>query len=382
MKSKIINFILFIILIILIGTIAGFGWIMYQEINSNELSEIEFKFDGFATDIIDELTNKNTTQKYDVNNIGSIEGNIYSNINTNTQEVENITASLNKKFFYNQLNNTQQIIYNGLENNKDYLKQGNYKILFGNKFSELLKQENGAEELGDDYQSAIEAFVHDHPEIFYLDVNKMYLNIQTTTKFLKTTYNVYIAPAEGTTYLSEEFANTSQIEKAIMEIENAKQEILQKLQSTDYKNIIFIHDYLVDNIEYDSNYTARGTYNIYGALVEHKCVCEGYAKAFKYLLNSAGYDCELLQGIATNSSGKSENHAWNAVCLKDTWYQVDVTWDDPIIIGNLKRSNSEIKYKYFLKGTNQFNKDHTLYYQFSEKGRTFAYPKLSVTDYK
>ena len=382
MKSKIINLILFIILILLVGTIAGFGWIMYQEINSNESSEIEFKFDGFATDIIDELTNRNTTKKDDSNNIGSIEENIYSNISTNNQEVEQETASLNKKFFYNQLNNTQRIIYNGLEDNKDYLKQGDYKISFGNKFSELLKQENGAEELGDDYQSAIEAFVHDHPEIFYLDVNKMYLNIQTTTKLLKTIYNVYISPAEGKTYLSDEFASTIEIEKAIIAIENEKNSILQKLQSTDYKNIVFIHDYLVDNIEYDSDYTSKGTYNIYGALIEHKCVCEGYAKAFKYLLNSAGYDCELLQGVATNSSGKSENHAWNAVCLNNGWYQVDVTWDDPIIIGNFRRSNNEIKYKYFFKGTNQFNKDHTLYYQFSEKGRTFAYPNLSETDYK
>ena len=382
MKNKIINVILFIILILLVAILAGFGWIMYREINSSESSEIEFKFDSFTSDIIDELTNRNDSEKDDLNNIGSIEGNIYSNISTNNQEVENETANLNKNFFYNQLNNTQRIIYDGLEDNKDYLKQGDYKISFGNKFSELLKQENGSEELVDDYQSPIEAFLYDHPEIFYLDVNKMYLNIQTTTKLLRTRYNVYIAPADGTTYLSDEFASTNEIEKAINEIENEKQMILQRLKGTEYKNILFIHDYLVDNIAYDSNYSARGTYNIYGALVEHKCVCEGYAKAFKYLLNSAGYDCELLQGTATNSSGNSENHAWNAVYLNNVWYQVDVTWDDPIVIGNNGRATSEMKYKYFLKGTNQFNKDHTLYYQFSEKGRNFSYPNLSIADYK
>ena len=96
--------------------------------------------------------------------------------------------------------------------------------------------------------------------------------------------------------------------------------------------ILFIHDYLINNIDYDSSYQAVGTYSIYGALIEKKCVCEGYAKAFKYLLNSVGYECELLQGTATNSSGQTENHAWNAVKLNGIWYEIDTTWDDPIII--------------------------------------------------
>lgn len=374
MKNKIINFILFMVLIFLIVSIVGFGWIMYKEINSNESSSIEFKFDNFV-----DLSTTNNTKKKN-NNIGSIEENIYSSLNTQTLETKQ--SSTNKNFFYNQLTNNQKLIYDGLEENKDYLKQGDYKILYGDKFSEILKEEDGSKKLGDDYQAAIEAFVHDYPEIFYLDVNKMYLNIQTTTKLLKTSYNVYIAPVEGSTYLSNEFANTSQIENAITEIENEKQSILQKLHGTDYKNILFIHDYLVDNIEYDSNYSSKGTYNIYGALVEHKCVCEGYAKALKYLLNSAGYDCELLQGIATNSSGETESHAWNAVYLNNIWYQIDTTWDDPIVIGNNGRATSEMKYKYFLKGSNKFDKDHILSYQFSEKGRTFSYPKLSLTDYK
>ena len=93
MKNKIINVILFIILILLVAILAGFGWIMYREINSSESSEIEFKFDSFTSDIIDELTNRNDSEKDDLNNIGSIEGNIYSNISTNNQEVENETAN-------------------------------------------------------------------------------------------------------------------------------------------------------------------------------------------------------------------------------------------------------------------------------------------------
>lgn len=124
----------------------------------------------------------------------------------------------------------------------------------------------------------------------------------------------------------------------------------------------------------------NGSYSIYGALINKTCVCEGYAKAFKYLANQAGYECEMLQGVGINSSGKKENHAWNAVKLKDTWYLVDCTWDDPIVVGNGKVTN-KIRYKYFLKGLNTFNKDHTLSYQFSEGGKVFTYPNLSQKDY-
>ena len=88
-----------------------------------------------------------------------------------------------------------------------------------------------------------------------------------------------------------------------------------------------------------------------------------------------------MQGIATNSSGQSENHAWNCVKLNNIWYEVDTTWDDPIVIGGNGKATNEMKYRYFLKGTNSFDKDHTLEYQFSDQGRKFAYPTISSKDY-
>ena len=284
-------------------------------------------------------------------------------------------------FFYNQLNNNQKIIYDGLQQSKQFLKQGNYVINFKDTFTNILSQENGADILGDDYQAAIEAFTHDNVDLFYLDVNKMYLNIETSTKLWKTTYNVYISAAKDSNYLSDEFQSVENIEKGILEIEQEKNLIMSRLKGTDYQNILYLHDYLVDNIKYDSTCKKIGSYSIYGALIGKECVCEGYAKTFKYLANCAGYECEMMQGIATNSSGDSENHAWNCIKINDTWYEIDVTWDDPIIIGGNGKTNNDLKYKYYLKGTNTFEKDHYLEYQFSENGKTFLYPSISSTDY-
>ena len=134
------------------------------------------------------------------------------------------------------------------------------------------------------------------------------------------------------------------------------------------------------NIEYDSEYESAGRYTLYGALIDKKCVCEGYAKAFKYLANAAGINCEILQGEATNSYGTTESHAWNCVEVANAWYQLDATWDDPVIVGKGVVFN-KTKYKYFLKGTATFDRDHKISRQFTDEGKIFNYPELSRSDY-
>ena len=375
MKNKFLNLVLSLILLALIVGIIFFGKYIFKEFFEETSEPIIYKVDKILTEDPDET-----------NNIASKEasvsiGQLISSNESQTNNIVTTSENRNFKFFYNQLTSNQKTIYDGLQNNKNNLKQVNYVINYKDTFSDILSQENGADILGDDYQSAIEAFTHDNPDIFYLDVNKMYLNIETTTKMFKTKYNVYISAANGSNYLSNEFQSTAQIEKAILEIEQIKNRIIANLKGTDYQNILYLHDYLIENIEYDSSYEQTGTYSIYGALIGKKCVCEGYAKAFKYLANCAGYECELMQGIATNSSGQSENHAWNCVKLNNIWYEVDTTWDDPIVIGGNGKATNEMKYRYFLKGTNSFDKDHTLEYQFSDQGRKFAYPTISSKDY-
>ncbi len=328
MKSKFLSFILFVILIILVISISIFGYVIYIEL-FEDTESFSYKLSDISIEEPTEIKNK--VEKSEQT---SITQKIQSVINNSdeTQNLPRYKEPSGSDFFYAQLNSNQKIIYNGLNENKKYLKQGDYVIKYGEAFSELLKTETGGDVLGNDYQTAIEAFLHDNPDLFYLDVNKMYLNIETTTKLFATTHKVYIAPAQGSNYLNSEFTTNEQIASAIQAIEQIRDNVIAKLNGTDYQNIMFIHDYLVNNIEYDSSYQGIGSYSIYGALIEKKCVCEGYAKAFKYLSNAAGYECEMLQGTATNSTGQTESHAWNCVKLNDVWYQVDTTWDDPILM--------------------------------------------------
>jgi transglutaminase/protease-like cytokinesis protein 3 len=63
----------------------------------------------------------------------------------------------------------------------------------------------------------------------------------------------------------------------------------------------------------------------YGALINGKCVCQGYAEAYKRLLNSQNIICEVICGKV---KGSKVYHAWNVVSFDGVeYYHVDVTWD-------------------------------------------------------
>lgn len=376
MNNKFTTFLLTIILIILICGSVIFGIAIYQDITGADSKSEIFKLENIITEEPEQKQDRGL--EISSSNMTLTQEKTEENISEATEN--NTTDITINKYFYNQLVGNQKTIYDKLLENKDKLKLGNYKIEYKDAFSDVVTTEEGKGQLGNDYQTAIEAFMHDNPELFYVDVNKMLLNIETTTKFLRTTYNVYISSAENSTYLSDDFNDTEQIKVAIEKIENIKNDIIKNLKGTDYDKIMQIHDFIVENVDYDSTYQATGTYGIYGALIGKKCVCEGYAKTLKYLANAAGIKCEIMQGTATNSSGQTESHAWNCVKINGIWYEIDATWDDPIIVGTGYKANT-YKYKYFLKGKNTFEKDHILSYQFSENGKSFEYPIISTRDY-
>lgn len=373
-EGKFSTFILMLTAIILIGIIGALGYAIYNEIIGEGNIQISFGGEaGYPT--IEYIPAKEENQN---SNTGSATLE-FTNQEANTTNLENTKQY---RHLYNQLDKPAQIIYSKLYENRENLKTGTYTIEFGNTFYDVLSKENGDDELQRQYQSAIEALIYENPEIFYLDATNMYINIEKITKIASVKYNVYINQGSKMSYLAEGFYSKEDVDRCQNEMEQIKNQILQSVEGkSDYEKIKFIHDYLIENTEYDSTLIQDNIYNIYGALVSKKCVCEGYAKAFQYLMNEVGIDNTIVIGTGTNSSNQTENHAWNYVKLDGIWYAVDVTWDDPIIIGGGKLSNKS-KYQYFLKGSSTMNKNHTTSGKFTEGGQLFNYPTLSVEDYE
>ncbi len=84
------------------------------------------------------------------------------------------------------------------------------------------------------------------------------------------------------------------------------------------------HDYAYVDSEFDDSFTA------YGALINGRCVCAGYAGAFKILADAAGLDAVVVTGVLDGNLP----HAWNKVRVDGEWLILDVTNNDSEFLVN------------------------------------------------
>lgn len=371
MKSKIVSFIMTILTMLIFGLLCFFGIIIYNEINKTSIVGEVQQFVSNITTTEKITENVSVPEKIELlpESVNKVDENINSNINQSN------------KHFYSQLDYYSKIIYDAMDKNRENMKSGTYEINLGTRFSQILSKDDGEQLMGTYYQSALEAYTYDNPDIFYIDFSKLSLNMETTIRGNEKTYKVFINSGNNRDYLRDGFYSIEMINQAINEIEKVKAYFVQNKRADDYENIKLVHDYLVESIEYEQTISESNIYNIYGALVNKRCVCEGYAKSFKYLMDALDIPCTITIGKATNSDGNTESHAWNYVQLNDTWYGVDCTWDDPIIIIGPGFLSNSSKYRYFLKGENEFSKTHIPNGQFTENGKVFEFPILSQIDY-
>ena len=114
-----------------------------------------------------------------------------------------------------------------------------------------------------------------------------------------------------------------------------------------------VHDYLVENLSYDSvhkdNLQSHGKTTAYAALRYHQVVCQGYAVLGYRLLKELGVECRIVLGDA-QVEGITERHAWLGVKTEDGMRYLDPTLDDV---------NS--CYDWYLKTAEEFAADHRPY---------------------
>ena len=131
---------------------------------------------------------------------------------------------------------------------------------------------------------------------------------------------------------------------------------------SDYDKVRSLHDYLKSNLEYDTvaatshrpnERNIAEAHNIIGALLKNKCVCEGFAKAFKFLCDKIGLECWVVSGKGSSSIGAGP-HAWNIVRINGYYHHVDVTWDN-----QYSDSSAVSNYGYMNLSDDEIAKDHT-----------------------
>lgn len=153
--------------------------------------------------------------------------------------------------------------------------------------------------------------INDHPDLYFVTGRFNYSYSPSTNMVSSITpeYNTGMDDAAFQTGLEDALATVDS-------------------EMTDLEKAITLHDYIVLNCAYDYDNYLNGTipgtsYSAYGVLVDGTAVCQGYALAYKLLLNKVGIECYMV-------TSDSMNHAWNLIVLDGEYYQVDTTWDDPV----------------------------------------------------
>lgn len=162
-----------------------------------------------------------------------------------------------------------------------------------------------------DLNQIIYILYFDCPELFYLsdeNQNFNHVNNKATVFYPQYTYtkDTVDKMKEELNDLSIEFKN---------KLNHKSPEYIEK----------YIHDYLISNVTY--NQETDNYMNIYGALIEGRANCKGYSSAFVFLARSLNLPCAQVIGYASENNS-SIGHSWNVVKLQNSYYYLDVCWDD------------------------------------------------------
>ena len=68
-------------------------------------------------------------------------------------------------------------------------------------------------------------------------------------------------------------------------------------------------------------------FSVVGALLRDRCVCEGFAKAYKLLCDRLGIASIVVVGEALHENGRREPHSWNITRIKGVTAHTDAAWD-------------------------------------------------------
>ena len=178
-------------------------------------------------------------------------------------------------------------------------------------------------------------YMTDTPLTYQSDETAAKADFTITQEF--TRENIELKTVYTNAYSNDDIAAINEIvDKVIKEKLNNNMPTREKIK--------IIHDYIIDNAEYDKlkyenkNDTTYKSNTAYGVLVQGYGTCNGYADAMAIFLDKLN----IINYKISNSE-----HIWNLVYLDGKWYHLDLTWDDPISDVNINRDT------YFLITTSE-----------------------------
>ena len=216
------------------------------------------------------------------------------------QEVSIKEENVEQKYYYDQLEEKEKIVY------KEIL-QGIQELT-----AEIYIHSSDARRTNEIFERVL----MDSPDVFWCDGTA------------KTTH--YEGQEEYTVLEPVYTCTTEQKEERQAQIEQEASKCLAQIadDASDYDKILYVFEYIVNTVEYDAS--AEDNQNIYSVFAHKRSVCAGYSKATQYLLERLGVFCTYVTGVVKSG----ESHAWNLVICEGDYYYVDTTWGDPVFLSS------------------------------------------------
>ncbi len=270
--------------------------------------------------------------------------------------------------------------------------------------------EDGNLEIPKAFGAARDSYLMDHPELFYIDVYKIMISAGRTGG----KYVAYIdSGKEANVYRNKAFTSEAAINAAIVKYNNAiksiADEITQKTEgftgkrdkelsialyehfSSNSKNYFYDFGTYNDGMEGNAS-TASMAFTAYGALVNKRAVCSGFAMAYKAVMDYLNVPCIVVSGYSVGKDKKGVDldnmvgHSWNYVKLETApkesdasaraseksydWFAFDPTW-----------GNVQSRGQYACMDAITASKHHMPYGVISSSNYSLNYPSLSSRIY-
>lgn len=249
--------------------------------------------------------------------------NSQSTIQTDDTSIDNVTPTYfgeKSCMRYDQLNDTQKLVYNQIFDGIE-------------KYSNVIDISHDINE--DDLEKIYDAIINT------ADFELVYPTRKYDFKYDSISGSIYKISPKYDVSLDTRSNMISQVDTIVDSV------IAETYGLDEFQTLKYFHDYIILNCSYDAD--EENCSNAYGVFIDGKAVCEGYARAFKYLCDKVGIPCELVIG------NTDIEHMWNIVEIDGNWYHVDVTWDDP-----KNKDGDYISYSYFNLSDEQIFIDHTV----------------------
>lgn len=184
--------------------------------------------------------------------------------------------------------------------------------------------------LYEDVSAAMNALMQNYPELFHLGRSYSISYYQNTPE-----YATHVTPG-----YRMDAAAADALRDALM-----AQAYLAADSAYDPEPIL---DVLCRSVTYGGDEEMRHT--AVGPLLQGAATCEGYAQAVSLILRLKGIPCGVIVGMATDSAGQTDHHAWN-IAHMNGYTLLDLTWNDQSHLGLNTRW-------YYGLSTAQMGRDH------------------------